>query len=216
MGKLSMDIKRMILKIKHRKNHIFLEEGTQISRDSIFEGYNRIGKDTVFSGKLGYASYVGGNCHINAEIGRFCCIASRVITVGGHHPTQKWVSIHPAFFSLQKQCGMTYVSTQKYQETKQGIKVGNDVWIGDSAIILDGVTIGDGAIVAAGALVNKDIEPYSVVAGVPAKTIKYRFSQQEIEKLLSVQWWNRPITWIKDNADCFENSMKFLERVKEQ
>lgn len=211
--KMLVYIKRNILKIKYRKSHLMLERGTRISRNSVFEGYNRIGQDTVFSGKLGYASYVGSGCHINAELGRFCCIASRVVTVGGNHPTSGWVSLHPAFFSVQKQCGMTYVTEQKYEENKQGVKVGNDVWIGDSAIIMDGVTIGDGAIVAAGSLVNKDVEPYSIVGGVPAKIIKYRFSREEIEKLLSVQWWNRSLEWIKNNADCFENFTELMNRI---
>ena len=69
--------------------------------------------------------------------------------------------------------------------------IGNDVWIGLNATILDGVTIGDGAIVAAGAVVTKDVPPYAVVAGVPAKIIKYRFTESQIDFLLKFRWWEK-------------------------
>lgn len=208
-------VKRIILRLKNRKYHIILEAGTDISYSSKFEGYNRIERNTTFSGSIGYASYIGSDCHINAEIGKYCCIASRVVTVRGKHPTEKWVSMHPAFFSTQKQCGMTYVETNKYVEEKCGIKIGNDVWIGDSAIIMDGVHIGDGAVIAAGAVVTKDVEPYSIVAGIPAKIIRSRFQQSEIEALLAFKWWNKPLEWIEGNSQYFEDISAFKQNFME-
>lgn len=72
------------------------------------------------------------------------------------------------------------------------VKIGNDVWIGTRAMILDGITIGDGAVIGAGAVVTKNVPPYAIVGGVPAKIIKYRFSQDKINELLASQWWNDP------------------------
>ena len=91
-----------------------------------------------------------------------------------------------------------------YPEVKLIIK-GNDVWIGSRATILGGVTIGHGAIIAAGAVVTKDVPPYAIVGGVPAKVIKYRFNEQQIEKLLSNPWWDKPIRWIKEHSQEFKD-----------
>ena len=81
--------------------------------------------------------------------------------------------------------------------------IGNDVWIGCNATILRGVTIGDGAIVAANAFVNKDVPPYAIVGGVPAKVLKYRFSENIITKLLHLKWWDFPIERIRRNHHLF-------------
>ena len=95
--------------------------------------------------------------------------------------------------------------------------IGNDVWIGANAIILQGVTIGDGAIIAAGAVVTKDVPPYAIVGGVPAKVIKYRFSDDVILKLLEIKWWDKPEEWTTQNLDKFTDVsgfVKFLEETK--
>lgn len=95
--------------------------------------------------------------------------------------------------------------------------IGNDVWIGANAIILQGVTIGDGAIIAAGAVVTKDVPPYAIVGGVPAKVIKYRFSDEVILKLLQIKWWDKPEEWIIQKLEKFTDVsgfVKFVEGVK--
>lgn len=203
-------IKRIILWYRNRSKHVRLETKSQVDITTSFEGYNRIGVNTVFSGKIGYASYIGNNCHIRADIGRYCCIAPHVVTTGGNHPTKDWVSIHPAFFSTQKQCGLTYVSETRYAEASETVKIGNDVWIGDSAIILAGVTIGDGAVVAAGSVVNKNVEPYTIVAGVPARPIKKRFSEEQIENLQKMKWWDKDQSWIQSHVSKFSSIQDFL------
>jgi len=89
--------------------------------------------------------------------------------------------------------------------------IGNDVWIGNNVTILQGVTIGDGAIVGAGSVVTKDIEPYAVYVGNPARKIKYRFAGEEIEKLLKIQWWNQSREWLREHAESFANPGQFLK-----
>ncbi|MBQ9360106.1 MAG: CatB-related O-acetyltransferase [Lachnospiraceae bacterium] len=90
-------------------------------------------------------------------------------------------------------------------------QIGSDVWLGNGVRIMGGVRIGDGAVVGAGALVTKDIPPYSINVGVPAKTIKYRFTEDQIEKLLADKWWEKDEGWIRKNIDRFADIEDFLK-----
>lgn len=96
------------------------------------------------------------------------------------------------------------------------IIVGSDVWIGDSAVITSGVKIGHGAIIASNSVVTKDVEPYSIVGGVPAKLIKKRFDQTTIDRLLDSKWWELPYEFLKENSDLLfsENIFEFLESIE--
>ena len=95
---------------------------------------------------------------------------------------------------------------------KAAPKIGHDVWIGANAIISRGVTIGNGAVVAAGAVVTKDVQPYSVVGGVPAKHIKFRFSPEEIEQLENLKWYEWEDSKLKEFSSCFTDISLFLEK----
>lgn len=209
-------IKRMILRWKYRKHNVKFAPRVQLGLHSRMEGCNRIGKNSFFSGALGYASYIGEDCHMEAKIGRFCSIASRVVTVRGNHPTKIWASTHPVFFSPKKQCGVSFVTEEKFQEMKPMITIGNDVWIGDSVLLVDGITIGDGAVIAAGAVVTKDVAPYTIVGGVPAKVIKTRFPEPTIQKLLQLKWWTRPVDWLAENATLFADVDSLLEKIENE
>jgi len=89
-----------------------------------------------------------------------------------------------------KQAGFSHVSETIYDEITKACVIGNDVWIGSGVIIMDGIRIGDGAIVASGAVVTKDVAPYTIIGGVPAKVIKSRFPPETVEALMRIKWWN--------------------------
>jgi acetyltransferase-like isoleucine patch superfamily enzyme len=138
---------------------------------------------------IGRYSYIGRNCSINnTAIGSYCSVGMNVKTGLGFHPAG-FVSTSPVFYKNKNVLGKSYVTEDKFQDYKT-INIGNDVWLGADALIIDGVTIGDGAIVGAKTVVTKDIPPYAIVAGVPGKIIKFRFTEEIIEKLLKLQWWD--------------------------
>lgn len=161
-------------------------------------------KSNVHQCEIGDYTYIAGQSTLlNTRVGKFCSIGPGVRCGLGRHPVN-FVSTHPIFFSIFKQAQITFADKAYFKELLP-IEMGNDVWIGANAVILDGVNIGDGAIIAAGAVVNKDIPAYAVVGGVPAKTIKYRFSQKEIKYLMEFKWWNKENSWIKDNWKSFHD-----------
>ena len=122
---------------------------------------------------------------VELTIGRFCSIAHGVnILLGGEHRSD-WCTTYP-FQAMMKE--FEYI--EGYPRSKGNIVIGNDVWIGMDSKILSGVHIGDGSIISAGAVVTKDVEPYSIVGGVPAKTIRKRFDDKTIRRLEEIQWWN--------------------------
>lgn len=121
-------------------------------------------------------------------IGNFCSIAGNVnIYLGGNHRPD-WVTTYP--FGHINQSKFNMFDGAGHPATKGNITIGNDVWVGDNVTIMSGVTIGDGAIIANNSHVVKDVEPYSIVGGNPAKLIKLRFTQDQINKLLEIKWWN--------------------------
>ena len=120
-------------------------------------------------------------------VGNFCSIAANVnIYLGGNHRTD-WVTTYP-FGHIHKN-EFNIFNGEGHPSTKGDVIIGNDVWIGNNVTIMSGVTIGDGTVIANNSHVVKNIEPYSLVGGNPAKLIKYRFTPQQIEKLLEIKWW---------------------------
>lgn len=156
-------------------------------------------------------SYIAQNSILqNTTIGKCSSIGPNLLCGWGIHPTNG-LSTHPMFYSTKKQNGITLSDTDKIAETKP-IIIGNDVFIGANVTILDGVTIGDGAIIGACALVNKDVPPYAIVGGVPAKIIRYRFSEKQIQSLLRIKWWNFDLVKIRDVEKLFFAIDDFIKK----
>ena len=166
--------------------------------------------NSSFYGKMGLGSYIGSNTHLNADIGRFTSIAPGVRCINGTHPMKEpFVTTCPLFFSLDKSKNpqnITFATEQMVDEfrhvdsiRKIDVKIGNDCWIGANATILGGVEISDGAVVLANAWVTKDVPPYTIVGGTPAKIIGKRYSDKEVSFLLGVKWWEKDVAWLKEN-----------------
>jgi acetyltransferase-like isoleucine patch superfamily enzyme len=158
----------------------------------------------IFKSTIGPYTYVAPKSSIvHANIGAFCSIAQNVkIGLGNHN--KKAISTSPIFSSKTNALSISWIIQGSFEEFET-VNIGNDVWIGMGAMIMGGITIGHGAIIGAGSIVTKDIPNYAIAAGVPAKILKYRFNEKQIEFLLKIKWWNWQIDIIKKNIDLFEN-----------
>ncbi len=133
------------------------------------------------------------------RIGKFCSIADDVhLLVDGNHRSD-WISTYPFGRLLEN-----FPKNREHPTGKGNIEIGNDVWIARGAVILSGVRIGNGAVIAAASVVAKDVEDYEIVGGNPALRIAFRFSQEEIESLLRIAWWNWPIDKIREQLHLIE------------
>ncbi|WP_408841934.1 DapH/DapD/GlmU-related protein [Acidocella sp.] len=153
---------------------------------------------------LGDFSYLGPDCIVaDAEIGKFCAIAARVRIGAPNHPIDR-PSLHrftycPDYYSSAPR-DTTFFAARRDDR----VRIGHDVWIGHAVTVLPGVTVGDGAVLAAGAVVAKDVAPYTIVGGVPAKPIRERFSRDIAARLARIAWWDWPFETIMQRLADFQ------------
>lgn len=161
---------------------------------------------------MGKYSDIGYDCTIiNSEIGSFCSLGANII-IGGAGHTVDWVSTSPVFNENKDHLPKKFSLHKFNLETTT--KIGNDVWIGNNVIIKAGVTIGDGSVIGMGSIVTKDIPPYEIWAGNPAKFIKKRFEDDIANKLLSIKWWEWEDDKISEYAPFFNNVSELIKRIK--
>lgn len=171
----------------------------------------------IYHTQIGDFTYTGRNfTSWHATIGKYCSVSWNVSIGGANHDYSR-LSQHAMLYA--KQFGFLKADGEPlYERFTEACCIGNDVWIGCNAVICRGVEIGDGAVVAAGAIVTKNVEPYTIVAGVPARVIKRRCSKNLAEKLVMLKWWNLPTKIIKDNLNLFgekinEEAVELLEKI---
>ena len=163
----------------------------------------------VVNSTIGRYSYVTrGTDVLYCDIGSFCSISGGCVIGGPSHPVE-WVSTSPVFEGCSSALKKKFakIPYNPYKTTT----IGNDVWIGNNVLVKAGVKISDGAVIGMGSVVTKDVGPYEIWAGNPAKLIKKRFDDETIEKLLKTQWWNLTDEEIEKYSELMNEPKKFLE-----
>jgi virginiamycin A acetyltransferase len=186
-------------------NTTTLESTTVHAKAVLYPPYSFVKATVDLGTAIGPSSRVS-----ETSIGRFCSIGPNFLCGWGIHPIDG-ISTSPVFYSTKKQAGFTYSTTDKIEERKK-IEIGNDVFIGANVTVLDGVTIGNGAVIGAGAVVSKDIPPYAIAVGCPIQIIRYRFSQNIIERLMKMQWWYKEEQVWKEVEEHFFDMDLFLKK----
>ena len=182
-------------------------------RDSTICSTSKVEAGSSFiSSKMDSYSFTGYYCDVYcANIGKFVSIANNVKIGGVNHPMH-WVSMSPVFYhgrdSISKKFSSFPLPSHKRNE------IGNDVWIGNSAIIVSGVNVGNGAVIGAGAIVTKDVPDYAIVVGSPARVIRYRFSDEIIDRLLQIKWWDLSETEILGLSKHIRSPEEFIKFIE--
>lgn len=184
-----------------------------ISIFALIDQYSKVSKKAkvlrfskVYNSSIDEFSYLGKRSSlIFTKVGKYCSVADNVQIGLGTHPIKR-ISTSPFFYSKNNIFKKAVYHDDSIIEFSETI-VGNDVWIGYGALIMGGIKIGNGAIIAAGSVVTKDVPDYSIVGGVPAKLIKYRFDEKIREKLLESEWWNSPLKKINETSICSKKEL---------
>lgn len=190
-----------------------IHEGCRMIKSSV-GSWTELGKNTTFNEvEFGDYSYTAGNVSIAyATVGKFCSIANSTRINPGNHPqwrvTQNHLTYRRKKFLFDTEDDHEFFQWRRDHH----VSIGHDVWIGHGAVVMPGVTVGNGAVIGSGAIVTKDIPPYGVAVGVPAKVIKFRFPQEIIDQLQEIEYWNWDRLTLEDRFDDLLDMEKFLEK----
>ncbi|MEY8687692.1 CatB-related O-acetyltransferase [Bacteroides sp. AN502(2024)] len=166
----------------------------------------------IVNSKIGKYTYIGNHTTlVHVSIGNFCSVANECHIGMGTHTLNK-LSTSPIFTEKKNGTGHSWANKTTVYPFHR-VKIGNDVWIGCRSLILGGVKIGNGAIIGAGAVVTKDVPPFAIVGGVPARIIRYRFDRDVIEELEHIQWWSRTDCVLRKNIHLFQDNID-IEALK--
>jgi acetyltransferase-like isoleucine patch superfamily enzyme len=204
-----------VAKLRKRFSSSIIHYGVRVDKNSNLDGLNVLFEDvTLTETKIGMHSYVQKNSVLNnTKVGKFCSIGMNV-SIGLAEHSLNTLSTHPAFYLKNSPIVKTFSTENLFLNFKETI-FGNDVWIGQGAMLMSGLKIGTGAVVGAGAVVTRDIPDYGIAVGVPARIIRYRFTQEVIDKLLQSKWWDLPDNWLHSNTSSFISPDFFLGRYGE-
>lgn len=178
-------------------------------RDSMIHKKAKVcSKSNIIRTELGQYTYVGINTTIaDTKIGKFCSIADFCTIGGGSHPAD-WVSTSPVFYSSRNVFKGNF-SNNRFEEFSP-VHIGNDVWIGQKSFIKAGIHIGNGAIIGAHSMVTHDVDDYAIIAGNPAKVIRYRFDPWIVAKLMEIKWWDFDDNELLKYSDLFNDPVQFI------
>ncbi|USA52082.1 CatB-related O-acetyltransferase [Acinetobacter sp. C32I] len=172
-------------------NMLFLKRNPHklinLNNDLRIEGYNNFYSNILNLCTIGAFSYSSSNLGYGVSIGRYSSLAANIKIMGAHH-FPEWISTSPHFYAESYHSVDPQMVTHIHR-TKRNVTIGNDVWIGADVVLKSDINIGDGAIIASNSIVTKDVPPYMIVGGNPAKIIRPRFSDDIIEKLIDLKWW---------------------------
>ena len=161
---------------------------------------------------MGRHSFCGYDCEVeHTDIGSFVSIANRVVLGGGKHPMD-WVGMSPVFYTGRD--SVTFKASTHQRPPPARITIGNDVWIGHSAVVMQGVQIGHGAVIGAGSIVTRDVPDYAVVAGNPARLLRHRFDKKTVQRLLDSAWWQLPDADLIAMGDKVVDVAAFLDAIE--
>ena len=172
---------------------------------------------SITESKIGDYTYCAGDASIiYTTIGKFCSIASHVRINPGNHPMQRVTQHHMTY--RRAMFGFAETDDESFFQWRREhhVTIGNDVWIGHAAIVMPGVTIGDGAVIGSAAVVTRDVPPYTIVGGVPARRIRERFPAEIARKLQVIAWWDWPRNLLEERFDDLNDLDAFIEKYANQ